>query len=99
MPTLNEGCGEDGPCDGVAENTGGCADCHAPGINGALGGRDLLEATGYAYSYGVHCDVCHKVEDIDLDAAPGVAGRLKILRPTEASPSPGCGDRHGAGGA
>lgn len=92
LPALNEGCGEDAPCDGVATETGGCADCHAPGIDGALGGRDLLEATGFAYSYGVHCDVCHKVEDVDLDAPPGVAGRLKILRPTEDSPSPVLGD-------
>lgn len=92
LPALNPDCGVDGPCDGLAEETGGCADCHAPGIDGALGGRDLLEATGFAYNYGVHCDVCHKIEAVDMDGEPGVAGRLTLLRPTEPSPSPVLGD-------
>ncbi len=83
LPDLNAGCGDDAPCDGVAANTGACADCHAPGIDGALGGRDLLEATGFAYDYGVHCDVCHKVESVVPDAPAGVAGRLHIVRPSE----------------
>jgi hypothetical protein len=72
--------------DGVAERTGGfgaCADCHAPGIDGVLGGRDLLDATGVAYQSGVHCDVCHHVEGVDLTAPAGVAGRLRIVRPSE----------------
>jgi hypothetical protein len=80
LPALN-GCGET-PC---AEPTafGACADCHAPGIDGALGGRDLLEAEGHAFDYGVHCDVCHRVEDVDLEAPAGSAGALKMLRPSE----------------
>nr|MBX2800495.1 hypothetical protein [Myxococcales bacterium] len=84
LPDLNADCGEAAPCDGVATQTGGCADCHAPGIDGALGGRDLLEATGFAYDYGVHCDVCHKVESLDVGAEAGVAGWLRIVRPSEA---------------
>ena len=48
------------PCDTVATEFGGCADCHAPAINGRLGGRDLLEATDFSYDYGVHCDFCHE---------------------------------------
>ncbi|MDP2312997.1 MAG: hypothetical protein Q8P41_08835 [Pseudomonadota bacterium] len=72
----------------TTDGTGACADCHAPGINGELGGRDLLEATGIAYDAGVHCDVCHHVSDIDLDAEPGVAGRLRIVRPSEPASSP-----------
>ncbi len=73
--------------------TGGCADCHAPGINGRLGGRDLDEAEGLALEAGVHCDVCHRVERVDLEStAPGVAGRLVLHRPSEmASPSLGAG--------
>lgn len=86
LPALND-CGEEAPCDqpgAVAGATGACADCHAPGIDGTLGGRDLLEARGQAHESGVHCDTCHKVEAVDLDAtAPGVAGRLRILRPSE----------------
>jgi hypothetical protein len=62
---------------------GGCADCHAPGIDGELGGRDLYEARDYAYDYGVHCDVCHRVESIDMNEPPGVAGRLHLHRPGE----------------
>jgi hypothetical protein len=75
---------------GVLPDAGGgtCADCHAPGIDGELGGRDLLEARDHAYAYGVHCDVCHKVAAVDLEAEPGVGGRLRIVRPSEPSPSP-----------
>jgi hypothetical protein len=75
------------PCEGPPADVGGCADCHAPGIDGALGGRDLLDARGVAFEGGVHCDVCHKVESVHLDEAPGVAGRLRLLRPSEPSPS------------
>lgn len=88
LPDLNPGCDTSAPCDGQVPATGACADCHAPGIDGALGGRDLLEARGFAYDYGVHCDVCHKVESVDLDAEAGVAGRLHLLRPTEEQSGP-----------
>lgn len=91
LPDLNAHCGDDDACDAVATAHGGCADCHAPGIDGVAGGRDLLEATGIAYEYGVHCDVCHKVESVDLEAPPGVAGRLRLLRPSEPSPAPTLG--------
>ena len=73
---------------------GGCADCHAPGIGGVLAGHDLLDAIGLAYEYGVHCDVCHKVESVDPGAAPGVAGWLRVLRPSDLSPSPLLGPWH-----
>lgn len=89
LPALNEDCGEDVSCDEVAEDFGGCADCHAPGINGKIGGRNLLDAVDAAYEFGVHCDVCHKVESIHPDKAPGVAGYLKILRPSEPPSIPG----------
>ncbi len=83
LPDLDPSCA-DTPCDAVATRTGGCADCHAPAIDGVLGGRDLLEATGVAYEEGVTCDLCHKVESVEVDAAGrGVAGALRILRPTE----------------
>lgn len=85
-----EGCVVDRGVDATG-TTGACADCHAPGIDGELGGRDLLEATGIAYDYGVHCDVCHRVESVDLDAPPGVAGRLVLHRPSEPSTSPAFG--------
>ena len=95
LPSLNPDCGD--PCDdpdGSLEGavTGACADCHAPAIDGELGGRDLLEAREHAFDFGVHCDLCHKVESIDWDADAGVAGRLRVLRPIEESPSPTLGD-------
>jgi hypothetical protein len=62
---------------------GACADCHAPGIDGETGGRNLHDAEGMGYELGVHCDVCHKVSEVDLEQPPGVAGRLKIQRPSE----------------
>ena len=90
---LNEDCGVDGSCDESPEQTGQCADCHAPGIDGELGGRDLLEATELSYDYGVHCDVCHRTDAVDPDAAsPGVAGKLMLTRPSEVSSSPTLGD-------
>ncbi len=73
-------------------SSGGCADCHAPGIDGELGGRDLLDATDFAYEYGVHCDVCHRVESVHQGEAAGVAGWLRLLRPSEPSASPAFGD-------
>ncbi len=83
LPALNSLCSEDEACDPLATEFGGCADCHAPGIDGQLGGRNLLEATGIAYDFGVHCDVCHHVDRIDPSGAPGVAGRLILTRPSE----------------
>ena len=92
LPDLNEGCGGvDQPvCDALALASdelptafGACADCHAPGMNGEAGGRDLHDAVGLAYDLGVHCDFCHKVADIDLTAPPGTGGRLVMGRPSE----------------
>lgn len=84
LPALND-CGV--ACDSAPAaqpERGACADCHAPGIDGEVGGRGLLEAQGIAHDYGVHCDTCHKVESVDLDNPdPGVAGKLRILRPIE----------------
>jgi len=91
LQTLND-CGTEDTCDDKATEFGGCADCHAPGIDGKLGGRDLLEARGYAYERGIHCDVCHHVEGIDDEGAPGNGGRLKILRPSDPAETPSFGD-------
>ena len=85
VPTLNRTC--DGP-DCSIEQTGACADCHAPGIDGVLGGNDLRDASGHAFSAGVHCDVCHRVDRIEPDAAAGVAGRLVLTRPSEPRQGP-----------
>ncbi|MFK7930209.1 MAG: hypothetical protein AB8H79_18620, partial [Myxococcota bacterium] len=72
------------PCEETPSNSGECAACHAPGIDGPLDDRGLLEAAGFAYDFGVHCDICHKVDDVDMaQLAPGVAGRLRIHRPPE----------------
>lgn len=82
LPDLDPSCAPN--CDGKTAVTGGCADCHAPGIDGELGGRDLLAATGLSFEAGVHCDVCHKVDLVDpTDPDPGVAGKLVVQRPNE----------------
>lgn len=92
LPALNPGCAEsEAGCDTTAVSFGGCANCHAPGIDGKLGGRSLLEARGFAYEYGVHCDVCHHVASIDLSQPAGVGGRLRLVRPSEPSPTPSLG--------
>ncbi len=86
LPDLNT-C--EAPCDSSATTYGACADCHAPGINGVLGGRDLQEATATSYEAGVHCEVCHHVESVEsITAAAGVAGRLNIVRPSEEAAFP-----------
>ena len=83
---------DDGLDCGENANFAGCADCHAPSINGTLGGRDLLEARDIAYNFGVHCDVCHRVNTVEsLDTTAGVGGRLNLHRPSERSPSQALG--------
>ena len=95
LKAFNSEC--DTPCDtsGLDENAyfGGCADCHAPTVNGLSGGgHDLSKVQGKALEYGVSCDLCHHVESVDLEAEAGVAGRLKIQRPREqGSPTLGGG--------
>ena len=64
-------------------NFGGCADCHAPGIDGQLMGRNLHDAIGLAYDAGVHCDTCHKVKDVDMSQPAGFGSRLVVHRPGE----------------
>ena len=83
LPALNDACGTSESCDAVATEFGQCADCHAPAINGEQGGQHLLDATGIPYDYGIHCDYCHKVSDVDLAASPGSGGRLVVHRPSE----------------
>ena len=87
---LNE-CGSGKTCDDPSLPDGEkptafglCADCHAAGLDGIAGGRNLHDATGIAFEDGNHCDACHHVRDIDMSStAPGVAGRLILQRPRE----------------
>lgn len=98
IAALEPGTGSQIEACGVAESvastgtTGNCADCHAPGINGEVGGRDLLDARGFEYSEGVSCEVCHHVESVHEGGAPGISGWLAMLRPTEAPATPIFGD-------
>ena len=69
--------------DDAPTNFGGCADCHAPGIDGQLMGRNLHDAIGLAYDAGVHCDTCHKVKDVDMSQPAGFGSRLVVHRPGE----------------
>lgn len=92
LPDLNPGCGAAGQpaCDDPAlppaarpTAFGACADCHAAGLQGPAGGRDLLDAVGLAYDHGNHCEACHKASDVDLTRPPGTAGALVIQRPRD----------------
>lgn len=77
---------DDPALDSAARPTefGGCADCHAPAVEGAQGaGHSLLDVRGLAYDSGVHCDFCHKVQDVDLSLPAGRGGRLQMGRPLE----------------
>ena len=99
LPALNPSCAEGSAgCDAQEQELaryGGCADCHAPatlGPSGELGGQDLLDASEFAHDYGVFCDICHRTESVGpLDAEPGVAGRLALMRPSEPSPTAALG--------
>jgi hypothetical protein len=92
LPDLNPGCGGPGQlaCDDPAVPSaqkpaafGRCADCHAPGINGPAGGRNLHDAVGIAFEDGAHCDFCHHVSDVDLSKPPGAGGALVLQRPRD----------------
>lgn len=91
LPDLNPNCAqEQEACDDpeisqelAPDAFGGCADCHAPGINGELGDRNLHDAMGLAYEVGVHCDTCHKVRDVDESQPAGFGKRLVVHRPSE----------------
>jgi hypothetical protein len=63
--------------------TGKCADCHAPAMDGIIGGRDLLDAPARALRFGVSCDLCHRVSEVVPEAAAGVGNRLQLMRPSE----------------
>ena len=89
LGAYNESCATP-PCDSSALRGqpgayfGGCADCHAPAVDGlTAGGHDLLSVSGKAFDYGVSCDLCHHVERVDLEEPAGVGGRLKLHRPRE----------------
>ena len=71
------------PSEEAPSEFGGCADCHAPGIDGELMGRDLHDAVGLAYDAGIHCDTCHKVKDVDMNKPAGFGSRLVVHRPGE----------------
>ncbi len=82
-PTCDDTLSCDDPSNTSTSNFGGCADCHAPGINGALTGRNLHDAVGLSYEAGIHCDTCHKVKDVDMSKPAGYGSRLVVHRPSE----------------
>ena len=81
---LNPACSSPNGCASTATEFGQCSNCHVPGMNGKLGSRNILQAEKRAHDSGVFCDVCHRVESVDLENEnPGVGGALKLLRPSD----------------
>ena len=78
---LNSEC-EEPPCGPGVSQFGGCADCHAR-ESMVFGRRDLRDAQGVPFKYGVIV-TCATGLKISMNAPPGIAGRLKLLRPSEA---------------
>jgi hypothetical protein len=65
---------------------GVCASCHAPSIAFDDPAIDDLRLVNGVAAQGVHCDFCHKIQDVTDDKSLGIAhGRfgLKLLRPAE----------------
>jgi hypothetical protein len=66
------------------EGAGVCLSCHAPSAPvDELAIGDLREVSGVA-RHGVHCDFCHKIQDVhsgDVGVSHGRFG-LKLLRPS-----------------
>jgi len=70
---------------GAVEHYGGCAECHAPAMDGGVPGEmNLVDAHGVA-SEGVTCDFCHKVREVTPGGAGGLDGGISLLRPSEPS--------------
>jgi hypothetical protein len=67
------------------EGAGVCNSCHAPSASiDDLGIADIRSVEGVARS-GVHCDYCHKIQDVTVEAVGLAHGRFatKLLRPHE----------------
>ena len=69
------------------EAAGVCTACHAPAAdlqNLAIG--DIRDIEGVA-KQGVHCDFCHKIQDVSAEAQGLTHGRfgIRLLRPQEGS--------------
>ena len=69
------------------EAAGVCNACHAPAATlDELALADIRSVTGVARQ-GVHCDYCHKIQDVNLSAVGLTHGRFaaELLRPDPAS--------------
>jgi len=64
---------------------GVCAACHAPGIDFEGGATDDMRHVSGVAAQGVHCDFCHKIQDVDSDGIGLTHGRYgyQLLRPRE----------------
>jgi hypothetical protein len=52
--------------------TGNCANCHAPGAAVDTPFTTDMNTLAGANTFGVHCDICHKVADVYLNPATGL---------------------------
>jgi hypothetical protein len=67
--------------------TGPCADCHAPAQNIAPPGKvNLNQLEGLSLTGGIHCDFCHKIQEVKVNQLPGMDGAITLLRPADPAP-------------
>ncbi len=62
-----------------------CASCHVPTLEFRDPGTDDLRLTAGIAAQGIHCDFCHKVQDVSTEHAGLAHGRfgMQLLRPRE----------------
>lgn len=85
---LYDGTTEDGRT-GVApgykldhDDAGECGACHAATASWSLGETVDLHEIPEEHQYGVYCETCHKIREVDMDVAgPGTEGRITMWRP------------------
>lgn len=88
-----EDCENQAACEERENLPGNCASCHAPTIPNTtasdLSTKNLLHSKGFAYTYGVQCDLCHKIYDVDMNIPNGgVGGKVILRRPDDDGSDP-----------
>jgi hypothetical protein len=62
-----------------------CASCHAPSVEFDDPATDDMRRIAGVAAHGVHCDFCHKVQDVSIEQVGLTHGRfgMRLLRPRQ----------------